>query len=146
MKQCKYCGKEFLPDSKQQVYCTKECRIKMNMEKEKLKRKKEFEKWRSSNIHKCEHCGSEFNPRTRRQLYCSEKCKTEVMRQQQKENRQLRKKERCCVVCGKSIIGSRKFKYCSWEPTKPKLSISEICKLALAEHLSYGKYVAKYKL
>ena len=68
-----------------------------------------------------------------------------------------------CKVCG-SELGKYRSAYCSEEcsliadnksksriitekkSVKPKLSISEICKLALAEHLSYGKYVAKYKL
>ena len=72
-----------------------------------------------------------------------------------------------CRICGKTFVAEYwKAKYCSYEckqdarkqrkkqqieelrhrmDTK-KLTIEDINELALAEHLSYGQFVAKYKI
>lgn len=60
IKKCNKCGKDFLPNSNLQLYCSKECRTITKT---------------------CEHCGKEFtrlNKSTlRNQKYCSTKCQGE---------------------------------------------------------------------
>ena len=69
----------------------------------------------------CENCGKSFVPTNSRSLYCCAKCR--------EESKKLMKTQR-------KKTGM----------TKNNLSINEINKAALKEHISYGQYVAKYEL
>ena len=125
-------------------------------------------------LKKCECCGKEFIAKTANGKYCSKECRKSVTYQNGKDVRLERKAGMTCAVCGKPLTSYRSYIYCSRECSakaaknssnqiykqnseinrqmakqknivkKPKLSISEICKLAFAEHLSYGQYVEKY--
>lgn len=78
---------------------------------------------------KCEICGKVFIANNVRSLYCSEPCRQKG-KLLKKENSSKRKTGR---------TGKRKME-------KDKRTINEINTAALAEHLSYGQYVAKYHL
>lgn len=75
---------------------------------------------------KCEICGKSFISNSARNLYCSEPCrqKGRLVKKEERKERELEKK--------KAI--------------KDKRTIKQINEAALAEHLSYGQYVAKYHL
>ena len=75
---------------------------------------------------KCEICGKVFITNNVRNIYCSPPCRQKG-RTYKKEELQEREREK------KRAKSS-------------KLTITQINELALAEHLSYGQYVAKYHL
>ena len=79
MKQCKYCGKEFVPEHNRQKYCSKECQRKRNNEKLNSERSMEYKEF-CSVIHNCAVCGNEFKPYSTRQKYCSQDCLTNAQR------------------------------------------------------------------
>ena len=43
-KICKYCGKEFNPNSGSQKYCSEECKIEVRKERDRLRNKTESRK------------------------------------------------------------------------------------------------------
>lgn len=165
-KICPYCGKEFISDNKQQLYCSKKCQIFINLEKQKNKRAEEKAKSKVNLVHKCELCGKKFIANNIKSKYCSKECLIKVMNRRKREKNLNRKANMLCMECGKPIGEYRSSVYCSkkcqYEASKrrlreskpekpkpkrqrkPKLSISEICKLAASEHLTYGQYVEKY--
>lgn len=59
MKECKYCKKEFLPESKQQKFCCPACRINFHNKKPLIKEKR-----------KCIICGKKYTPWHNRQVTC----------------------------------------------------------------------------
>ena len=165
---CIHCGKEFDANGNRK-YCSLVCQKDAHRIKEKEKRSKEFKKW-SANVH-CVYCGKKFEPVSRKQKYCSNECMTKLykdIRDKMAEARGIIIHN--CEICGKEYKPfSARQKYCSTdcsreaykrasrkvrhikiiEPKKkkpPTLSISDICRLAREEHMSYGKYVAKYGL
>lgn len=71
-KTCPICGKDFEPNSKAQIYCSKQCR---DVAFQIQYREKHY-----SSVHetrKCEFCGRDFIPNSSRQKYCSTKCRDE---------------------------------------------------------------------
>lgn len=70
----------------------------------------------------CEICGKSYEAKNERSKYCSDRCRAKAAHERELDR--LRYKQRA----GK------------------KLTIREINELALAEHISYGQYVAKYKI
>lgn len=62
LRNCKYCKKEFLPESKQQVFCCPQCRINYHNKKPLTKDRK-----------KCIICGAEFTVWNQRQVTCGKK-------------------------------------------------------------------------
>lgn len=109
----------------------------------------------------CKYCGKEVEKTARpKQEFCSIECRTSWFKEEGKRKRReehgIKYK---CQICGKPLEGNQK-KYCfecsgkvhkpiEQKVEKPKkkrkvLSISEINRRALAEHLSYGEYVMKY--
>ena len=145
---CQYCGKT-LPKGRSK-YCSDEC--KDAYFKKKYRKSK-----------KCENCGKELTGRQRK--FCSNKCR---MLLQGKLDETIK----TCKVCGKLLTGNR-YCFCSKEcfekakasgrykhdgeqrkkpktkskqETKKPLPFAEVCKLAREKGLSYGQYVAKYKL
>lgn len=115
---------------------------------------------------KCKWCGKEFMPYHPIQVYCSTECRTASLYERKKQERREDIKILKCQNCGGPITGNRKRKFCcekcmhqyyynhngglvAKKPRKKKekpLSISEICKRAAEEHMSYGQYVTKYGL
>lgn len=120
----------------------------------------------------CVHCGNPLKTTFKKQpKFCSEKCRNRyyylLARGQEK---------RLCVVCGADLKGNRKKycsdkcrqkaeairlhekrkadyeEYKSFKKirpkkrTKPKMSLNEVMKRAKVEGLTYGQFVAKYKL
>lgn len=165
---CAYCGKDFIPTHGRQKYCCKECYDEAHKESFRSARAKEI----VGKTMKCEVCGKEFVASTVQSKYCSKECSNKVFYQKARAKRLARKSKMTCEMCGKPLTDYRSYLYCSKECTqkakrqmlkenseinrqmakpkrsakskKPVLSISEICKLAMAEHLTYGQYVEKY--
>lgn len=75
---------------------------------------------------KCPECGALFFRGSNAQKFCSSEC-TEKHQQKLKKEKEIK-----VEVHPSRVI--------------PRLSISEVVRRARAEGLSYGKYVAKYKL
>ena len=91
-KICKYCGDEFIPIRKTQVYCCKECR--------------NIDRTVHLPIIKCCLCGKEFQRKQTAQKYCSFECGEMAKRQQYKEYATIKKrnfKNKVCVICGKEF-------------------------------------------
>lgn len=159
-RKCDFCGKEYTPIRGNQRYCTNECRIEADRQA-----KKEANKITATK--KCEICEKEFLPTKSRQKYCSPDCVKEAHKANQRVFAERHKVQKKCRICG-AILTGRQISCCSKEclkeserrrraeqkqnevipmpkpRRKPKLSISEICRLALEEHLTYGQYVQKY--
>lgn len=72
-KICLHCGKEFIPTSNRQIFCTKECCKQARLDKAKADREAEkgdhYYRQR-----KCEVCGSLYWPTHSQQKFCSEEC------------------------------------------------------------------------
>lgn len=160
---CPYCGKEFESSHRTKKFCSADC---CNKHYKELGRSKRAAEKVGSTI-ECEWCGKEFIATSVRSKYCSKECREKAMHQQAKEERLERKKKKSCTICGKPLGEYHSNLYCSKkcayeatkrrlrenaeiksikpkEPKKPKLTISEVCRRAFAEHLSYGEYVKKY--
>ena len=100
----------------------------------------------------CPICKNNFETDRNAKMYCSDECK----------KKSLQKPERTfvCQCCGKDFKSVRKRKYCDpscrsyfegklpliEKKNKPKHSLSDILTKAREEGLTYGQYVAKYKL
>lgn len=74
---------------------------------------------------RCQECGALFFSTANAQKFCSHKCAA-------KQKGKTDKKEIKVEVHPSRVV--------------PKLSIAEVVRRARAEGMSYGKYVAKYKL
>ncbi|CCZ32845.1 putative uncharacterized protein [Firmicutes bacterium CAG:646] len=73
-KVCPRCGKEFIPSSNRQIFCTKECCNQARQDKVKADRVAE----KGDHYYRqrqCEVCGSIYWPTHSQQKFCSEKCK-----------------------------------------------------------------------
>lgn len=73
-KVCPHCGKEFIPTSNRQVFCSKECRY----QSEQAEKKAEREAERGDHYYrqrKCAVCGKLFWPNSSGQTVCSEECR-----------------------------------------------------------------------
>ena len=73
-KVCPHCGKEFIPASNRQIFCTKECCNQARQDKVKADRVAE----KGDHYYRqrqCEVCGSIYWPTHSQQKFCSEKCK-----------------------------------------------------------------------
>lgn len=163
IKKCEYCGAEFESKHCLQRFCCPEHQKIWAKERSRSKRAAE----KVGTTIECEWCGKEFVATSVRSKYCSKECREKAMHQQAKEERLERKKKKSCTICGKPLGEYHSNLYCSKEcayeatkrrlrenaeiksikpkePKKPKLTISEVCRRAFAEHLSYGEYVKKY--
>lgn len=160
-KKCPRCGKEFEPSSKFQKFCCKDCHYQHTLEQNRSRTAAKLAKM----VKICECCGAEFTPKKVNQKYCCPACANKGYYAKLNEERRQMRAEATCVICGKPTNRAKTIKYCSKEcyiearkrmfrearikkaekkPKKPVLSISEICRLAAAEHLTYGQYVEKY--
>lgn len=73
-KVCPHCGKEFVPTSNRQVFCSKEC----NYQARQAEKKAEREAERGDHYYRkrvCEVCGKEYWPTHSQQKVCSEECR-----------------------------------------------------------------------
>ena len=83
-KQCHCCGKEFWPNTARQIYCTKKCRQRMDLEKVRAKayEDKGEHPFRQK---KCNICGKAFWPVNGQEVLCSDECKKINRRKKQLE-------------------------------------------------------------
>lgn len=104
-------------------------------------------------------CGKTFVTENNAQKHCSTKCRR-VAAANRKKNTILT--EQICDFCGEIFSYPRKKKYCSdvccskangrgtsYNPnTKgtPSMTIEQVARASREEGLSYGQYVAKYRL
>ncbi len=73
-KVCPHCGKEFIPTSNRQIFCSKEC----NYQARRAGKKAEREAERGDHYYRkrvCEVCGKMFWPNSSGQTLCSEECR-----------------------------------------------------------------------
>lgn len=172
IKKCIICGKEFEPMKASQKTCSKECRDKKNREyaRNSNEQRKHLE------VIKCIVCGKEFKQTHGSQKICSDECKKVYSKLRQHEFQIRHKKPleaQKCYECGKEFIPSRNgaltcSQKCSKARTKrlakekrkektkvnnnkrsykkKEKSMNEILISAMAEHMTYGQYVAKYGL
>ena len=124
---CKYCKKSFIPDKKNQIYCSRKCSAN-DRKKDKIKVK-------------CYNCGTELERvqyaiNRNKKHYCSIKCKNEHQKQLLKGKDNPNYKEKSfiskCSNCGTEYIannyGNREYKYhycsikCKWEHQKKILT------------------------
>lgn len=120
---------------------------------------------------RCQICGKPFFGNTRSCKYCSEACRQEADRRHGREyyakNRQKPLPMIICLECNKPFPAERHAKYCpeckrakakaeynelmKYMPKrarpqpKPKLSVSQIDKLAREAGMSYGHYIATHR-
>lgn len=97
----------------------------------------------------CKRCGKEFVVEEKgRREFCCDECRVKWHQEEQKRLRAERKAQKALGVkkISSAKTGSSPKVKQPKEPTKPKMSISDICKMALEEHLSYGEIVLKYGL
>lgn len=80
-------------------------------------------------MRECIWCGESFLTKYKQSVYCSEECKKLARNKQ----RQL------CYFAHKNDVKEKPV-----VKQKKKMTIEEVCKLAKAEGLSYGRYVEKY--
>ncbi len=103
----------------------------------------------------CPVCLKQFTASRNAAKFCSQKCK--------EQHKILCKKKKCvCAWCNKAFYTMRKKTYCSEmcrlyanarisipqikKETTPKLSLSEVARLANSCGLTYGKYVQQQGL
>ena len=126
MPKCLNCGKElkFTFREKIKKFCSDSCKNKYHS------------KLKSNKILHCLVCGKELEGRKRR--YCSDECyhKAQLKRQRFLNEVEYKKSKAEVKEAPKKKRGR----------PKKKLSIADINKLARAEGLNYGQYVAKYGL
>lgn len=124
---CPICGKEFIQTHGSQTMCSEECRKEYRRQyHENLRRMKPH----SCKISICSECGKLFENPGGKRLTCSPECKKARARKVQSESRrQKRQKDR--------YISRR---------TKRVSPLSKIAAAARAEHMTYGQYVAKYRV
>ena len=97
---CPHCGKEFVPASNRQAFCSKDCCYQARQEKKKAEREAErgTRYYRQRN---CAVCGSLYWPINSQQKFCSEEC------QRVNHNRKTlefyhKKKEKERLICRNS--------------------------------------------
>ena len=104
---CAYCGEEFVATTGNRKYCSKECSLKAQTERqmekyweEKAKRERSGEA-KEPTVKKCAFCGAEFMPENGSQKYCCSECQTKAAYRKKTSTREHFVKE--CRVCGKKF-------------------------------------------
>lgn len=113
IKQCVYCGNEFIPHHKKQTFCSKQCFGKSI---------------KTGYIVRCSYCNKEiYRPKHRynsfKQHYCNQNCKNEHLKTlllyNNNPNFKNKTYETKCSLCNKLFYYkdyyNRKYKYCSQE-------------------------------
>lgn len=83
LKNCKYCGHEFIPIRKNNIFCSKECQSKYHYEK----RKKQNHTGNLKEV-ECIACHKIFRQRHAKQKYCCNSCKDDYYKTKKKEQNQ----------------------------------------------------------
>ena len=117
-KKCPVCEKVFIATAPAAIYCSEDCKKKRQDQKVLEEKKRNFPK------KKCPICNKIFVATSNRRKYCTD-CQEEGNRIKHQQYDQMKKYR---------------------VKKKEKYEIEEINRKALAEGLSYGKYVAKYNL
>ena len=124
---CVVCGKEFKQTHGSQTMCSEECRKEYRRQyQENLRRMKPH----TCKISICAECGKEFENPGGKRMTCSPECKKARARKVQRESREQKRQK------------DRYISYC----TKRNKELSQIAAAARAEHMTYGQYVAKYRV
>lgn len=89
---CVFCGKEFIPQSRKTLYCSRECRVYRFQKSVRERNTRELADMRII----CIFCGKVFSPAKKFQKYCSVKCRRQYRLEHEKEERQR---------CGNGIAG-----------------------------------------
>lgn len=94
-------------------------------------------------VKKCKRCGKEFTLEERsRREFCCDECRIKWHQEEQKRLRAERKAQKALGV--KKISSAKSGS--SPKVKQPKVPLSEVMRMAAAEHLSYGQIVQKYGL
>lgn len=100
MRECEYCGKEFVPKQSRSKYCSRECQVKgFHASRPKGETKK------------CKWCGKEFFAPHKGIKYCSPLCKMKAADEQRTisaEQKKQVKKPIKCKHCGAEFIPRHK--------------------------------------
>lgn len=80
-KTCLECGKEFEPNTHNQIYCSKKCKDIARSRRQNLKRPNNLTVKRV-----CVICGKEYLPNSSFQKTCSQKCRELLKKQREKIN------------------------------------------------------------
>lgn len=133
---CKICGKEFVKNVYNQIYCSSKCyNIAMNNNRRQ-----------ETKFNICPICGKEFKLKVHNQIYCSEECKN-INYNKNKETKH--KKYKICPVCKtKFELTTHNKKYCSIEcRKKDKINIiykiCEYCGKKFIPNNGMQKYCCK---
>ncbi len=103
-KPCKHCGGVFIKTSRNQHYCSKECR-------EAARRIRRGKRQTGELILKtCLECGKLFKEDKHRHTYCSAKCRT-IAKRKRERKRYRDKYQHKCWSCGNYAI-------CPWSQSK----------------------------
>lgn len=73
---CRYCGNLFVPRHANQVYCSEECKYKVQIQRQNAC-SKEKRKSRLPATTSCAICGADFKPKRITDRYCSKECARE---------------------------------------------------------------------
>lgn len=98
-KLCKLCGKEFIPCSSINIFCSKKCTIKNECNKRSKKPKTKI----------CKHCNSEFTPYTSLNKFCSANCRINHKKSKRIKNWS---EEKCNNIKGENNPAYRNGYYC----------------------------------
>lgn len=133
------CNKEFETNYSFQKYCSTECKYVMDKENT-MKRYYCAEERKKI----CKVCGKEFVKNKKSWVYCSDEC-----RQRDKKSHTFELECQCCHRIFKSSIDIKKFCTAKCRRTgvkKKVMSMEEVAKRAREEGITYGEYVAKYRV
>ncbi len=138
---CFNCGKEFMQTHGNQRICSPECKKEYYAEygrKKALERSREAsaERAKQRTEIKCSECGRVFIPPKKGVVTCSNECS--------KKRAERLGRERVKAYARKEYTSAAKK--LPGKTGKKAKSLTEIEKAAMAKHLSYGQYVARYGL
>jgi predicted nucleic acid-binding Zn ribbon protein len=93
-KNCKCCGASFVPNHANQVYCSPECKDKIQVGRiRKSEQKRKGEAKRTAPKKFCKTCGSDIPISSQRRSYCCDECAAEGSRKYNALRRAANKKE-----------------------------------------------------
>lgn len=104
-KPCKHCGNAFTKTSKNQDYCSKECREAAHRIRRRNRQAGKLI------LKSCPVCGKLFKEDKHRHTYCSGKCRT-IAKRKRERKRYHDKYQHKCWSCANYVNG------CSWSQSK----------------------------
>lgn len=118
---CPFCGKEFVPNTPRQKFCSVKC---CNNNSARFGR---FEKKRDAT---CRICGKQFTPKIATEFFCSPECRKEATRRREKKYRV----QKCAQQRAKTVVDKA--------VKRPIKTLDDWCREAAACGLDYGNYRA----